>query len=350
MDENKVFIIAEAGVNHNGSVDLAKELIDGALYAKADAIKFQTFNTDDLVLKTAPKARYQAANTKSEGSQYEMIKALELTQDEFLMLSDYCQKKNILFLSTPFDHSSLNFLVNRINMAVIKIASGEITNGPLLWAAAQSQKPIILSTGMSTLADIEQALEVLSAGYNNAYHFTRDFAILRKKVSLLHCTSAYPTLFEEANLKAIQTLSTTFGLRTGYSDHTLGIEASIAAVALGATIIEKHFTLNKTLPGPDHQASLDLDELKSLVTSVRHIEKALGDGVKAPASSELETVKLVRRSLVAKKAIRAGEGFNQANLTAKRPAGGISPMEYWAYLTKEADQHYEQDEVIKRID
>lgn len=351
-------IIAEAGVNHNGSLSMAKQLIDVAVDAGADIVKFQTFKTEDVVTKSAPKAKYQQVNTNNAGSQYEMIKALELSYDDFQVLNDYCKDKEITFLSTPFDLESLHFLVNRLDIPFIKIASGEITNGPFLLAAARTGKPIILSTGMSHLMEVEAALSLLAFGYTNqsalinsdalekAYKSTEGKLALEEKVSILHCTTEYPAQFHHVNLRAIKTLANVFNLRVGYSDHTLGVEASIAAVAMGATIIEKHFTLDQNLSGPDHKASLEPHELKMLVQFIRHIEQAVGSGIKKPMPCELETLKVARRSLIANTAIDQGEYFTSVNMIAKRPGTGISPMYYWDYLSKIANKNYDKDEII----
>ena len=316
--------------------------------------------TDEILAKDVPKVAYQIANTKDSSlSQYDMIKALELSQAAFLSLKGYCQKKGILFLSTPFDFGSLHFLVDQAEIACIKMASNEITNGPLLLEAAATQKPIILSTGMSTLDDIEDALSLLAFGYTRdlkevtnkaqfkkAYHSQIGQQALKEKVSILHCTSEYPAPYNHVNLRVLKTLSEKFGLTVGYSDHTLGIEVSIAAVALGARIIEKHFTISRDLEGPDHLASLVPEELKSLVEGIRHVEQALGSGVKQPTETELEHLKIMRRSIVARNNITVGEIFSTHNITAKQPAAGISPMEYWEYLGKIAQRNYKKDEVI----
>lgn len=358
MNKKRVFIIAEAGVNHNGCLDRAKKMVDVALDAKVDAIKFQTFKTELVVTRIAPKAKYQEINTGNADSQFEMIKRLELSYTEFLELNAYCQEKNILFLSTPFDFESLDFLINEVNIPILKIASGEITNGPFLLKSALSGKPIILSTGMSNLNEIEEALSILAFGYTDASsnatceNFQKSYQsevgkiALNEKVSILHCTSEYPAACESINLRALNTIAERFGLVVGYSDHSLGIEVSIAAVALGAKIIEKHFTIDKNLSGPDHKASLDPDELKKMVESIRNIEAAMGNGVKIPVNSEYETLKVARRSLIASKGIKKGEAFTSENMVIKRPASGVSPMMYWDYLQKNATRDYAEDEVI----
>jgi len=354
----KTLIIAEAGVNHNGSLDLAKQLIDVAADAKADIVKFQTFNTDDILIKSTPKPQYQKQDQKDTETQYELIKSLELSHTNFFELSEYSKKRNIIFLSTPFDFSSLTFLVEDIKMSHIKIASNEISNGPLLLQAALTKKPIILSTGMSNLSDIEAALSIIAFGYVNqdetpstikfkkAYHSAKGQLALKEKVILLHCTSSYPTHYDAVNLHAMTTLSRAFGLQVGYSDHTIGLEVPIAAVAMGSVVIEKHFTLSKTLKGPDHALSLEPDELRSMIQSIRHIELALGDGIKRPMACEEEMLTLMRRSLVARDTIHAGKPFTIDNLAAKQPASGISPMQYWEYVGKTASQSYQEDDII----
>lgn len=355
---NKIIIIAEAGVNHNGSVKNAELLIDVAAEMGADAVKFQTFNTDDVLIKGVPKVKYQIMNTNNNESQYDMIKALELSQAEFSYLNAHCLKRKVTFLSTPFDLNSLNFLVNQLEMSQIKIASNEITNGPLLLAAAMTGKPILLSTGMSNLTDIEKALSVIAFGYlhpmravsglafQDAYQSEQGKACLKEKVTLLHCTSEYPATHASLNLRAIQTLSTIFGLRVGYSDHSLGIEVPLVAIGLGARVIEKHFTLSKTMQGPDHVASLDPTELGKMVKVIRQMEDALGDGIKQPTPCEMETLKLMRRSLVSNANIQIGDVFNCDNMVAKQPGTGICPMNYWDYLGRKATCSYEKDEMI----
>lgn len=323
------FIIAEAGVNHNGSIELAKKLIDVASSCGCDAVKFQTFKSENLVSKIAQKADYQKQTTDSDESQLEMIKKLELSYDDFKELQKYCNKKNIMFLSTPFDIESIDFL-NSLNMPIFKVPSGEITNLPYLRKINSLKKKIILSTGMSTIDEIADALSIL-----------KDY-----EVSLLHCTTEYPCLFEEVNLNAIQTLKDKFNLETGYSDHTAGIEVSIAAVAMGATIIEKHFTLDKNMEGPDHKASLEPNELKELVKSIRNVELAIGDGVKKPTKSELKNIQIARKSIVAKRDIKKGEIFSEQNLTTKRPAMGISPMKWDEIIGGVAKKDYQEDELI----
>lgn len=359
MKDNKVLIIAEAGVNHNGSLDMALKLIDVAADAGADAVKFQTFKADKVVSRFAPKAEYQTRNTGVVDSQLEMVKKLELNEEQHMVLVEHCRKRGIEFMSTPFDLDSVNFLANVIKVSRLKIPSGEITNGLILLKFAQTGKPLILSTGMSTLDEVELALGVLAFGFINsgekpsmgafkeAYSSNEGQAFLKEKVSLLHCTTEYPAPFDEVNLKAMDTLRDKFSLPAGYSDHTIGIAVPIAAVARGAVIIEKHFTLDRNLPGPDHKASLEPEELQQMVSSIRQIELALGTGIKQPTASELKNMAVARKSLVAAKDIKLGEAFTEANLGVKRPGTGISPLEYWDLLGKNANKEYKTDEVIE---
>lgn len=354
----KIYIIAEAGVNHNGSVDLAKELVKVAAEAGADAVKFQTFRPDGVTSKNAPKAAYQLETTEKTESQLDMLKKLSLNNDMYEQLLVACKENNVEFLSTPFDLWGLHFLVDECNVSKIKLPSGEVTNAPLLFEAARTQKPIILSTGMCTLGDIERALGILAFGYLHeekpknieecfrTYNTDEGQKILHEKVSLLHCTTEYPAPYDEVNLRCIQTLKTAFNLPVGYSDHTPGIAVSVAAVGCGAQIIEKHFTLDKNLPGPDHKASLEPEELKQLVKEIRNVEKALGDGVKRPSKSEETNLPIVRRSLVALKKIKKGDIFTEENLTVKRPATGISSLNYYDLLGKPAKHDYEEDDMI----
>lgn len=358
---SRTYIIAEAGVNHNGSLDMAKELIDVAAEAGADAVKFQTFKADNLVNKSARKAEYQQRLTENQESQYEMLKKLELSVDMHLELEKHCRSKNIEFLSTPFDLESVDFLDKVMNVTLLKVSSGDITNGPLLVKMAKTQKPIILSTGMSSLGEVEEALAVLAYGYTSrkdrqpsiedfrlAYGSVEGLKVLKEKVSLLHCTTEYPTPFDEVNLQVMGTLKQSFGLAVGLSDHTKGISIPVAAVARGAEIIEKHFTLNRQLPGPDHQASLDPAELKQMIQSIREVERALGETNKYPTISELKNKTVARKSLVAKKAIQKGEVFSEDNVTIKRPGNGLSPMQFWNLSGTIADRSYQQDELIVR--
>ncbi|TDJ81124.1 N-acetylneuraminate synthase [Campylobacter volucris] len=330
----KTTIIAEAGVNHNGDINIAKKLIKAASEAGADYVKFQSFIASDCVSKIAKKASYQLANTDKNQSQLDMIKKLELDEKAHEELIKHCNKCGIKFLSTPFDLKSIELLA-RLNVELFKIPSGELTNYPYLKKIASYDKNIILSTGMATLLEIQNALNVLTSNGTQ-----------REKITILHCNSEYPTPFEDVNLKAMQTLKETFNLPVGYSDHTLGISVPIAAVAMGACVIEKHFTLDKTMQGPDHKASLDINELKAMVKSIKDIEKALGDGVKKPSKSEMKNIDIVRKSLVAKKTIKKGEYFSKENLTTKRPGNGICAMNYEKYIGKIAQKNYQEDELI----
>ncbi|PWL95954.1 MAG: N-acetylneuraminate synthase [Lachnospiraceae bacterium] len=330
---SKVFIIAEAGVNHNGNLNIAKKMVDVACEAGADAIKFQTFKTENLVCINAEKADYQKKTTDKNESQAEMLKKLELTREEHYELLQYCRQKKIMFLSTPFDEESIDLLV-QLRVPIIKIPSGEITNYPYLKKIGGLKNRVILSTGMSTLEEVADAIKVLK---DNG---TED-------ITLLHCNSQYPTPMEDVNLKAINTLKETFNLKVGYSDHTLGIEVPIAATAMGASVIEKHFTIDSKMEGPDHKASLEPDQLKEMVKAIRNIEKALGCSEKKVSPSEEKNLKTVRKSIVASKTIYKGEKFNVNNITTKRPGIGISPMEWENVLGKIADRDYEVDEMIQ---
>ena len=355
----KVFVIAEAGVNHNGSLDLAMKLVDIAADAGADAVKFQTFRADSIVSKTAPKAAYQVRNSGAAESQYQMIRALELDRGAHAALVRRATERGIEFMSTPFDLGSLDFLAGELGLARIKISSGDVSNAPLLLAAARTNKRVILSTGMSTLGDIEAALGVLAFGYlgtagqpsrdgfRAAYGSDAGRERLRDCVTLLHCTTEYPAPFEDVNLLAIRAMAGAFGLPVGYSDHTVGTAVPIAAVVAGACVIEKHFTSDRTLPGPDHRASIEPEELVEMVQSIRRVELAIGSAVKEPAPSELQNRHVARRSLVAACDIRAGELFTTSNLAVKRPGGGISPMHYWDMLGKRAPQDFAADEWIR---
>lgn len=326
---NKVFIIAEAGVNHNGSLELAKKLVDIAFEAGCDAVKFQTFKAENVVSKNAQKAEYQKNTTGSDETQLEMVKKLELSFESFKKINEYCKNKGILFLSTPFDLESIDFLAS-LEMPIFKIPSGEITNLPYLRKINSLQKKVILSTGMATLDEIEEALKVL-----------KDC-----EITLLHANTQYPTPTEDANLSAMKTLKDKFEVEVGYSDHTLGIEISIAAVAMGACVIEKHFTLDKNLEGPDHKASLEPNELKQMVKSIRNIEKAFGNGQKIPSKSEIPNIEIARKSIVAKIAIKKGEVFSEQNITVKRPAKGICPMKWDEIIGTVSQKNYEEDELI----
>lgn len=330
---NKIFIIAEAGVNHNGDIEIAKKLVDAAVAAGADAVKFQTFKAETLVCRDAKKAEYQMETTDKDESQFAMLKRLELTPDMHEKLMDYCEQKRIMFLSTPFDLESLYYLVN-CGLAIIKLPSGEITNYPLLREAARSGKKIILSSGMSTLDEVRNAMEVLRE------NGCRDLTVL-------HCNTEYPTPYKDVNLKAMCTMKEALKIPVGYSDHTPGIEAAVAAAALGAEVIEKHFTLDRNMEGPDHKASLEPNELAEMVRSIRNVESALGGGKKEPSDSEKKNIAIARKSIVARCDIRAGEIFTEENLTAKRPGGGLSPMLWNQVLNKQAKRDFAPDEMIE---
>jgi N-acetylneuraminate synthase len=352
-----VFIIAEAGVNHNGDISKAYKLIDAAVEAGVDAIKFQTFRADKLVTKNASKAKYQKISSDSDESQHSMLKKLELSNDSHHELLNYCLNNGIQFLSTAFDEESLIFLIKDLGVETLKISSGEITNGPLLLTHARTCKKIILSTGMANLKEIEEALGLIAFGmlsdaapskeaFQKAYLSDEGKKILKQNVSLLHCTSEYPAPFEDINLNAIKTMRDTFGLPIGYSDHSDGIIVSIAAVAMGATILEKHLTLDRELPGPDHQSSLEPKELKNMVHAIRIVEKSMGDGIKIAQPSEISNINASRKSIVAAKDISLGDIFTKNNLTIKRPSKGLSPMSYWSLLNQKSTQSYKIDEII----
>lgn len=330
---NKIFIIAEAGVNHNGDIGIAKKLVDAAVAARADAVKFQTFRAEKLACKNARKADYQMETTDKEESQFDMLKKLELTPEMHEELIKYCQQRQIMFLSTPFDVDSLHYLVD-CGLGIIKIPSGEITNYPLLREAAKSGKRIILSSGMSTLDEVREAVAVLKENGS-------------ADITVLHCNTEYPTPFSDVNLRAMQTMREEIGVSVGYSDHTPGIEAAVAAAALGAKIIEKHFTLDRDMEGPDHKASLEPDELAEMVRAVRHVEQALGDGEKKPSASEKKNMAIARKSIVAGKDIKAGERFTEENLTAKRPGTGLSPMLWNQVIGQKAKRDFAADEMIE---
>ncbi|MBT3935425.1 MAG: N-acetylneuraminate synthase [Bacteroidetes bacterium] len=331
---SKTLIIAEAGVNHNGDIDKAFDLIDAAVEAGADVVKFQTFSADHLVTKTAQKAKYQKKTAATYKTQYEMLKALELERGSFLKLKEKCDSREIEFLTTGFDISDLEF-ISKIGLYRYKIPSGEITTLPYLRYLGKIDSPVILSTGMSTLVEIGDAIEVL-----------QDAGTARSKIVILHCNTEYPTPMEDVNLQAMLTIKEEFGVEVGYSDHTHGIEIPIAAVAMGAIVIEKHFTLDRQLPGPDHLASLEPCELKSMVKGIRNIELAMGDGKKRPSNSEIKNISIARKSIVASIPIRTGDFFSPDNLTVKRPGSGISPMK-WDYLIgKTSQRDYNVDDII----
>ena len=327
-----VYIIAEAGVNHNGDINLAYKLVDAAKAAGVDCIKFQTFKSENLVSHTAQKAEYQKAAT-GDSSQQDMLKQLELSFGEFVSLKEYCDRKGICFLSTPFDFESIEFL-NSIEMPFWKIPSGEVTNYPYLVALAKTGKPVVMSTGMCEIQEVEDAIAVLRE------NGTSD-------IKLLHCNTEYPTPYEDVNLRAMKTLRDAFGVEVGYSDHTKGIEVPIAAVAMGASVIEKHFTLDRNMEGPDHKASLEPQELKQMVDSIRHIEAALGSGDKKPSPSEKKNMAVARKSIVAAARIKAGDILTEENITVKRPGNGICPMRWKEVLGTRAVRDFEEDELIE---
>jgi N-acetylneuraminate synthase len=353
------YIIAEAGVNHNGSMDLARDLIEVAAEAEVDAIKFQTFRSEELVAEDAPKADYQTETTDEEESQAEMLRRLELTSDQHHTIAEYCAENDLQFLSTPFDPQSARFLVDEFDVPRIKIGSGDLTNGPLLLNIARLRRPVILSTGMGTLGEVEQALSVLAYGYvadgdrptfedlEQVFASAEGQSALDQNVTVLHCVTEYPAPVEAANLRAMDTLREAFNLPVGLSDHTEGIAVPIAAVARGATLIEKHFTLDRSLPGPDHEASLEPDELRDMVQGIRDAEAALGTARKTPAEPEWKNRPVVRKSLVATQAIQEGEDFTSDNLGGKRKGGGLSPMRYWGRLGTTASRSYTPGEQIR---
>ncbi|MCM8542606.1 MAG: N-acetylneuraminate synthase [Lentisphaeraceae bacterium] len=353
---NKLKIIAEAGVNHNGSIELAKKLVDAAFAAGADIVKFQTYKTEKLVTRKAAKAKYQESSEYE--SQFEMLKRLELSEECFREIQSYCESVGIEFLSTAFDFESLDFLVNDLSLKALKVPSGELSNAPLVLEHARTHCKLIVSTGMATLAEVERALGVIAFGlldkleqpselaFRNAYISPSGQKLLKEYVSLLHCTSEYPAPVQSINLKSMDTLKYAFGLNTGFSDHSSGIAIPIAAAARGANIIEKHFTLSRDLPGPDHKASLEPHELKEMIHSIRSVEYSLGSSIKAPSLTELQNSLVAGKSLVAKIDIKAGENFSEENLITQRPGNGLSPYLYWEYLNKKADRDYITGDLI----
>ncbi len=333
---NHTIIIAEAGVNHNGSIEFAKQLVDKAVEAGVDYIKFQTFKASKLVTKAAKQAEYQQRNIGKEGdSQYQMLKKLELSHEDHKVLIAYCKEKGIKFFSTAFDMESIEYL-HSLNLGLWKIPSGEITNYPYLKKIAQYNEPTIISTGMCELSDIESAFLALTKN-----------GLDKENITILHCNTEYPTPYEDVNLRAMLEIGEKFGVTFGYSDHTQGIEVPIAAVALGASIIEKHFTLNRNLPGPDHKASLEPNELKDMVQSIRHIEKALGGGHKTISPSERKNIAIARKSIVAACSIKKGDIFTEENLTVKRPGTGISPMQWDSVIGMKASKDYKEEDMIE---
>lgn len=357
---NRTWIIAEAGVNHNGSRDRAMALVEAAARAGADVVKFQSFRADKLATASAGKAGYQKVTTGADQSQLDMLRALELSPDDECLIANACARIGITYMSTPFDAESATHLVEGVGVKTIKVGSGDLTNAPLLLHLARFGLPIILSTGMSTLDEIRSALAVLAFGYirprgeqppssdlSSALREPDAWPVLREKVTLLHCTTEYPAPVASVNLNAMATMREAFGLPVGFSDHTRGIHIPVAAVALGACVIEKHFTLDRNLPGPDHRASLEPDELTAMVSQIRDVEVALGDGQKTPSAEEELNRPVARRSLVALRPVRRGEVFSEANLGAKRPGSGLTPLRYWDYLGKPANRDYAADEAIE---
>ena len=355
---DRVFVIAEAGVNHNGSLEMAHRLVDAAADAGADAVKFQTFRAERLASRDAPKAAYQVRQTRGGESQFEMLRALELSDAGHRELLAHSGERGIEFMSSPFDEESLAFLV-ALGVRRLKLGSGELTNAPLLLAAARSGLPLIVSTGMATRAEVSEALGALAFGmdpaagapsraaFASAWRTDAASARVRTRVTLLHCTTEYPSPPEEANLRAMATMRTAFGVACGYSDHSVGSTVSIAAVALGATTIEKHFTLDRGLPGPDHAASLEPAALTQFVRDIRSVEVALGDGVKAPMPAEIPNIAVARKSIVAATRIAQGERITEAHLAIKRPGTGRSPFDWWTILDSIADREYGPDDVIR---
>jgi N,N'-diacetyllegionaminate synthase len=334
MNQPNTLIIAEAGVNHNGDIAMAKRLIEVAAEAGVDMVKFQTFSADRLATTRAGKAQYQEQSTGEAESQHSMLRRLELSDEMHQNLIEHCRRHGIRFFSTGFDVPSLDFLMG-LGLDRVKIPSGEITNLPYLRRVAEHGKPVILSTGMASLGDIESALAVLEEG-----------GVSREHITVLHCNTEYPTPMVDVNLRAMCNIGQAFNVAVGYSDHTPGIEVAIAAVALGAVVIEKHFTLDRNLPGPDHAASLEPDELKAMVVAIRNVELALGDGIKRASPSEVKNMPIARKSIVASRPIRAGEVFTTENITAKRPGTGISPMRWDEVLGRPANRDYAADEMI----
>ncbi|MGH1487596.1 MAG: N-acetylneuraminate synthase [Cellvibrionaceae bacterium] len=355
-----ITIIAEAGVNHNGDEKLAFDLVDAAAEAGADIVKFQTFKAKELVTQSAQKAEYQKNNTNNGETQFSMLQKLELPYEMHFKLLEHCVKKGIEFLSTAFDLSSLEFLTNKLGLKKLKIPSGEITNAPLVLAHARTGCDLILSTGMATLAEIEAILGVVAFGYitkadespnitafQKAYASVEGQRALKEKVTLLHCTTEYPAPLEEINLASMNTMTSAFGLTVGYSDHSEGITVPVAAAARGATLIEKHFTLDKTMEGPDHKASLEPNELKNMIQAIRDVEKIIGNGIKGPQLSEVKNKEIARKSLVSLKTIEEGDIFTVNNLGVKRPGSGINPFQYWDILGQQSHCDYKKDELIK---
>jgi len=331
---NKTYFIAEIGVNHNGSLKLARKMIKEAKKAGANAVKFQTFKAKNLSTKSSQKANYQKKTTNKDESQFDMLKKLELDINAHKELISYCKKKEIIFLSSPFDLESID-LLNDLGLEIFKIPSGEITNLLYLKHLGKLNKKIILSTGMSNMNEIKSALDILI-----------NSGTKKNNITILHANTEYPTPMEDVNLRAMVSIGEELDIKFGYSDHTLGIEVDIAAVAMGATCIEKHFTLDKNMEGPDHKASLEPDQLKEMVTAIRNIEIALGDGIKKPSQSEIQNLEIVRKSIVAKTTIKKGDVLNENNLAIKRPGGGLSPMHWYKVINTKAKKDYQEDELI----
>jgi len=356
---NTTYVIAEAGVNHNGDLGRALALIDAAAEAGADAVKFQTFKPEALASRHASQADYQIRNEGDSGSQLAMLKRLALPFDNHHALLARCKERNIEFLSSPFDPDSARFLIEEMALPRLKLGSGELTNGPLLLQIAEANRPLFLSTGMATLNEIREALGVVAFGFlndetppshaafNDAFCNQQGQELLKERITLLHCTTEYPCPPDQVNLRAMDTLAETFGLPVGYSDHTLGIHVSLAAVARGAQVIEKHFTLDRQLPGPDHLASLEPEELKTMIDGIRELSLALGSPDKMPSPAEQKNMMVARKSLIAAQAIVCGETFTVDNVTIKRPGNGRSPMDYWEIMGQTARQNYDADEVIQ---
>jgi N-acetylneuraminate synthase len=355
---DRTLVIAEAGVNHNGSLDMARRLVDVAAEAGADVVKFQSFKADQLATRRAAKADYQVQNTREAGSQLDMLRALELGEAQHLELVQHCRQRGLRFMSTAFDAESLALLA-RLDMPAVKIPSGDLTCAPLLVQAARVGKPLIVSTGMSTLGEVEQALGVIAfalttqgepagrADFEAAYASEAGRASLRERVTLLHCVTQYPAPPASIHLRAMDTLAAAFGLPVGYSDHTTGMEVALAAVARGASVIEKHFTLDRSLPGPDHAASLDPAELSQLVRAIRNVEDALGTPIKAPAQAELPNRSVARRSIVAARPIARGETLTLDALACRRPGTGLSPMDLWDVVGRPASRDFDLDDAIE---
>jgi N-acetylneuraminate synthase len=354
----RTLIIAEAGVNHNGDITIAKQLIDVAVEAGADIVKFQTFKAHKLAAVSAKQAEYQTRNLGISESQVDMLKRLELKYEDHFQLVDYCHAKGIQFLSTAFDEESLNFLTKTLGQKLLKIPSGELTNAPLLLAHANTGLDIILSTGMATLSEIESALGVLAYGlttpdkapkkgsFEDAYNSEQGQKTLKDKVTILHCTTEYPAPFEDINLNAMQTIKDFFNLNVGYSDHSKGILVPIAATAMKAKIIEKHFTLDRSMEGPDHKASIEPKQLTEMIANIRNIETILGDGIKVPRPTEIKNIEVVRKSLVAAKDIPLGKVITEDCIEIKRPGNGISPFKYWDLIGTKATKNYKEDELL----